>query len=61
MRQCPSCRTVSPFSAPTCENCGLQFYKTSRWLNLTGICLRIGGGAILLAAAVAMVLRFRLT
>jgi hypothetical protein len=61
MRQCPSCRTVSSFSAPTCEHCGLRFYKASRWTNLTTICLRIGGGAILLAAAAAIILRLKFT
>jgi len=61
MRQCPSCRTLSSFSAPTCEHCGLQFFKASRWPSLTAICLRIGGGAILLAAVAAFVLRFKLT
>jgi hypothetical protein len=60
MRQCPSCRTVSSFSAPACAHCGLQFFKASRWTNLTAICLRIGGGAILLAAVAAFILRFRL-
>jgi hypothetical protein len=57
MRQCPSCRTISSFSSPTCEHCGLQFYQASRSSSLTTTCLRIGGGAILLAAAAAIVLR----
>jgi len=61
MRQCPSCRTVSSFSTPTCEHCGLQFFKGSRWSNLTAICLRIGGGAILLAAVAAIMLRLKST
>ena len=60
MRQCPSCRTISSFSAPSCEHCGLQFYKTSRWPSLTTLCLRIGGAAILLAAVAAVVLRLKL-
>lgn len=59
MRQCPSCKTIISFSAPICEHCGLQFYKRSRWPSLTAICLRIGGGAILLAAAAAIVLKLR--
>jgi hypothetical protein len=59
MRQCPSCRNVSSFSAPTCEHCGLRFYKGYRWPSLTAICLRIGGGAILLAAVAAIVLKLR--
>jgi hypothetical protein len=58
MRQCPSCRTINSFSAPNCERCGLRFYKsTSRISNMTGTCLRIGGGAILLAAVAIIVLR----
>ena len=56
MRQCPNCRAVSSFSSPTCEQCGLRFFK-SRLQNLTGTCLRIGGGAILLAAAAIAILR----
>ena len=59
MRQCPSCRTLSSFSAPICEHCGLRFYKGSRWPTMTAICLRIGGGAILLAAVAAIVLKVR--
>lgn len=58
MRQCPSCRTVINFSSPTCEHCGLRFFKSSaRLSNITGICLRIGGGAILLATVAIIVLR----
>jgi hypothetical protein len=52
LRQCPSCRTISSFSAPTCEQCGLRFVKGSRLSNMTAMCLRIGGAAIILAAAV---------
>ena len=59
MRQCPSCRTPSSFSAPVCEHCGLGFYKGSRWPTMTAICLRIGGGAILLGAVAANVLKVR--
>ena len=58
MRQCPSCRTVNSFSSPTCDHCGLRFFKSgSRLSNMTGTCLRIGGGAILLAAVAIIVLR----
>jgi len=58
MRQCPNCRTVNSFSSPTCENCGLRFFKSSgSRLSTTGTCLRIGGGAILLAAVAIIILR----
>jgi len=59
MRQCPSCRTINSFTSPVCDHCGLKFYKASgaRLNNLTGTCLRIGGGAILLAVAAAVILR----
>ena len=58
MRQCPSCRTVNSFSSPICDRCGLRFFKTnSRISTMTGTCLRIGGGAILLAAVAIIVLR----
>jgi len=56
MRQCPNCRAVCSFSSPTCEECGLRFFKL-RFQNVTGTCLRIGGGAILLAAAAIAILR----
>jgi len=58
MRQCPSCRSICSFSAPTCEHCGLRFFKGSRWPSMTTLCLRIGGGAILLAAVAAIMFRF---
>ena len=58
MRQCPSCRAVSSFSSPTCDRCGLRFFKSgTRIPNMTGTCLRIGGGAILLAAIAVIILR----
>jgi hypothetical protein len=56
-RQCPSCRTISSFSAPTCDSCGLRFFDSPRFANLTETCLRIGGGAILLAAVAIAVMR----
>jgi hypothetical protein len=56
-RQCPNCRTITSFSEPVCAGCGLQFFKPrARVQNLTGICLRIGGAAILLAAVAAVVI-----
>jgi hypothetical protein len=56
MRQCPNCRGITSFSSPNCEQCGFRFFK-SRFRNLTGTCLRIGGGAILLAVAAMAILR----
>jgi len=59
MRQCPKCKVISKLSSPACESCGLQFFKvpSSRRQKLTAACFRIGGGAILLAVAAAVVLR----
>jgi len=59
MRQCPKCKYISEFTSPSCARCGLQFLEVpkTRWRNMTADCLRIGGGAILLAAAAAIVLR----
>ena len=61
MRQCPNCKGISKFSSPTCDCCGMRFFKYPGILrqDLLAACLRIGGAAILLATVASVYLKLR--
>ena len=56
-RQCPYCRAIVSFSDPKCQHCGQKFFDTSKRRTFSDTCIRIGGGAVLLAAVTVIVLR----
>jgi hypothetical protein len=50
---CPQCRKIVDFTAASCDGCHYAFVKTrSAPKHLAGICLRIGGLALIASVIV---------
>ena len=57
-KQCPQCRKIVDATSEKCQGCGLHFRAAHKHApGLVVLCMRIAGGAFVLALAVVGILR----